>query len=138
MKPFLEFIFNHWELCLALGILLVLLFIYEIKTQRNQAPKLSPQEAVMLINQDETAAIFDLRDAEQFSKGHMIHAINVNQTEHHAKKFTPYKEKPIILVCQNGETSQKVATQWMQAGYSNLHVMTGGINAWQDAGFPLI
>jgi rhodanese-related sulfurtransferase len=137
MNQLLEFITHHWDLWISLGILLILLFIYEIRSQRAQAAKVSPQDAVILINNQE-AVIVDIRDLEQFNKGHIIHSIHVNKEDYHAKKLTKYQEKPLILVCQKGEISQSVAAQWLQAGYTQLRVLSGGIEAWRDAGFPLI
>lgn len=136
MKQLLEFIFNHWELWVSFGILLILLLIYEIKSHHSQTIKVSPQEAVLLINQD--ALVIDIREHEQFAKGHIIHSIQAKRDDYQSKKMTQHKERAILLVCQRGETAQGIASQWMAAGYSRVSVLSGGIDAWKEAGFPLV
>ena len=69
-----QFITNHWQLWLALVIILLLIFINELLTQKKRAKELSPADAVDMINH-ENAVVIDLRDAELYRAGHIINAI---------------------------------------------------------------
>ncbi len=136
MEYLLEFILHHWELFVSLIILLVLLFIYEWRSYKQQATKISAQEAVLLINQQ--ALVLDMRASTSFDQGHIIDAISINKDDYQPPAPHKSKKQSIILVCQNGIASHTLASQWLQTGITDLHVLSGGMNAWQEAGFPLV
>ncbi|KTD24526.1 MULTISPECIES: rhodanese-like domain-containing protein [Legionella] len=132
-----QFITNHWGLWLALAIVLVLIFINELFTQRKKAKEISPQTAVNLINH-ENAVIVDLRDAELFRKGHIIDAVRATPDDFTQQRMDKYKTKPIILVCSRGLQSAQLATKLQTQGFSKLMVLAGGIAGWQTAELPLV
>ncbi|WED42307.1 rhodanese-like domain-containing protein [Legionella cardiaca] len=132
-----QFIINHWALWLALLIVLLLIFINEIQSQKKQAKELSPQAAVNLINHEE-AIVIDLRDAEAFRKGHIIDAIRANAEDFEAQRMDKYKTKPIILVCARGLQSAQLAAKLRENGFLQPLVLAGGITAWQTADLPIV
>lgn len=132
-----EFIVNHWGLCLALVVLLIAFVINETKTYRDQNNQVSPQEAVSLIN-NEQACLVDIREASLFEKGHLIDSLLIGKEDVSNPKLKKFKDKPIILVCNLGKTSQQIAPQWTKAGFKKVYVLSGGIEAWREAGLPII
>lgn len=131
-----QFIINHWQLWLAFIVILFLVFMNELMTQKKKAKELSPQAAVDLINH-ENAVIIDLRDKEAFKNGHIIDSINTTPDDFEQAKMTKYKNKSIILVCARGLQSPAVAAKIRTLGYQPL-VLGGGIAAWQSADLPLV
>ncbi|ARG96772.1 rhodanese-like domain-containing protein [Legionella micdadei] len=132
-----QFITNHWGLWLALAIVLALIFINELLTQRKKAKEISPQTAVNLINH-ENAVVVDLREAELFRKGHIIDAVRATPDDFTQQRMDKYKTKPIILVCARGLQSAQLAAKLQAQGFSKLMVLSGGITAWQTAELPLV
>ncbi|MCX7114947.1 MAG: rhodanese-like domain-containing protein [Gammaproteobacteria bacterium] len=130
-----EFILHHWELFASLLILLVLLFLYEWKAYQQQAKKISPQEAVLLMNQQ--ALVLDMRAIAQFDKGHILNATHIDKDNYQPKPTNKSKKQTLIVVCQNGVASNTLASTWLQSGLTDIHVLAGGMDAWLDAGFPL-
>ena len=51
--------------------------------------------------------------------------------------FPSDKDAEIVLYCMNDPMSLMAADQLFAAGYRNVKVLTGGMNAWQSAGFTL-
>lgn len=47
-------------------------------------------------------------------------------------------DTPLILLCTSGGRARKAAQKFMQAGFSNVQVLQGGIDAWEREGLPLI
>ena len=137
MEQLGQFIINHWELWLALVLILLLIFINELLAQKKQAKELSPQAAVSLINH-ENAVVMDLRDAEAFRKGHIIDSIRVASDEFSQRRMDKYKAKNIILVCARGLQSATLASKLREQGFSQPMVLAGGITAWQAAELPLV
>ncbi|MCA0403299.1 MAG: rhodanese-like domain-containing protein [Proteobacteria bacterium] len=131
-----QFITNHWELWLALIVVLSLIYINELVSQKKKAKEVSPQAAVGLINNSD-AAIIDLRDVENFKNGHIIDAIRATETDFSKPGFEKYKKTPFILVCAKGLQASTIATKLKDQGF-NAFVLTGGMTAWQAADLPVV
>ncbi|KTC74324.1 rhodanese domain-containing protein [Legionella birminghamensis] len=132
-----QFIINHWALWLGLIVILLLIFINEIQTQKKRAKEVSPQQAVHLINRED-ALVIDLRDTETYRKGHIINAIRANAEDFEQQTMDKYKNKPIILVCAKGLQSTALAAKLRAKGFSEPMILAGGMGAWQNADLPLV
>ena len=47
------------------------------------------------------------------------------------------KNRPVILVTQNGRRAQQELKQFKSKGFSDVYVLEGGLVAWQAAKLPL-
>lgn len=136
MHQFSQFVTNHWELWLALLVVLILILINEKHAQKNRAQEISPQKAIELINHD-NAVVFDLRDLDNFQKGHILNAIRATQEDFEQERMKKYKTKTILLVCPRGAHSSELAAKLRDQGFSKPLSLAGGISAWQKAELPL-
>ncbi|KTD32957.1 rhodanese-related sulfurtransferase [Legionella nautarum] len=132
-----QFITNHWGLWLALVVILLLIFINELLTQRKRAKEISPQAAVNLINHED-AMVVDLREVDAFRKGHIIDAVRATPDDFAQQRMDKYKAKTLILVCARGLQSAQLAAKLQAEGFSKSMVLAGGIAAWQTAELPLV
>lgn len=100
---------------------------------------LSAAEATQLINR-RNAAVIDLRSSADFAKGHLPAARQLEFAELQAKvaQLVKNKNNPVLLVCQTGQQSNKAARIVQDAGYAEVHVLEGGVDAWQKAGMPVV
>ena len=48
------------------------------------------------------------------------------------------KALPVILVCKTGQTAAGATKALLQAGFEKVHVLDGGVAAWQQADLPLV
>ena len=48
------------------------------------------------------------------------------------------KKAKVVIYCRSGNMSTQAATALVQAGYTNIWELGGGMIAWRDAGLPLI
>ncbi|WP_133130313.1 rhodanese-like domain-containing protein [Legionella yabuuchiae] len=131
------FIINHWALWSALVIILILIFINELISQKSRAKELTPAGAVDLINHQD-AVVVDTRDAESFKAGHIINALRANPEDFDKERFKKFKQKPIILVCARGLQSPALATKLREQGYEHVTVLSGGMSAWVAANLPVV
>ena len=128
---------NIWLVLIALvsgGVLVWPL----ISRKLSGATEVGPMEAVQLINRKD-AVMVDLREPAEFNGGHAPNARNIpqSQLDKRAGELAKLKGKPVILVCQTGGRSHAVTTQLKKAGLVEVMVLSGGINAWQQANLPV-
>lgn len=137
MNNLIPFISNHWQLWVALIIILLLIFINELISQKKRGKTLTTAAAITMINH-ENAPVFDLREADLFRSGHIVDAIRVSADDFEKSKMDKYKTQPFILVCARGIQSTTLAAKLKTKGFTQPMVLTGGMAAWQAASLPLI
>lgn len=64
-------------------------------------------------------------------------SVPYNETTQQLNLFPANKDTEIVLYCMNDPMSLIAADHLVTAGYTNLKVLVGGMNAWQSAGFTL-
>ncbi len=137
MTQLVEFITNHWPLIGGLVVTLILIWINEIVTAKQQAQSISSQTLVNLMNHDEVK-VFDLRAKEAYNKGHIIDAVKANPEDFNQPHFEKYKDSHTILVCDSGLQSTTLGTKIKKQGFNQVKVLKGGIKSWTEAGLPLV
>ena len=98
----------------------------------------STTEATQLINRED-ALMVDVRDQDAFAKAHILNARSVpmSQIVARSQELASQKEKPLILYCDSGSRSLAAAAIFRKQGFSRVHSLTGGLQAWQQAGLPV-
>lgn len=132
-----EFIINHWILSTLFVVLLYLVFSDVLTRKLSGVATVSVNEAVNIVNQQKGCFV-DIRDSEAFAKAHIADAVNVPQAsmDDHLRKLKK-TEQPLVVVCDSGQRSRAAAKQLKAKGYTNVTVMSGGLNAWREAKLPL-
>jgi rhodanese-related sulfurtransferase len=138
MEQFLEFAGNHTLLVFALVTSFFVLVFTELRRKSSNVMSVEPNQAVKLINND--AAVVDLRSAEAFSRGHIVNARNIPFDELEASKdrLNHFRNKPLVVVCDAGLTSNKAANSLRNSGFASVYGLKGGMNAWGQAGLPVV
>lgn len=139
MHQFFEFLINHWILSSLFIILLILLFVEEARTKGAGGIGISVQKLTDLVNK-ENAVILDIRQSNDFKDGHIINAINIPQDviDKSMNRIEKYKNKTIILVDTTGQKTMSIVKKLNKSGFSKVHALMGGMNAWQKANMPVI
>lgn len=139
MDQIIEFVGNHYMLSGAWVALCVILIYSLISGQLSPVKEVSTHEATLLINKQD-AMLVDIRPAAEFNKGHILGA-KLLKTEQVTKAdfstLEKNKDKPIIIVCAMGMSAKRTAAQMLKAGFSQVSVLKGGMNAWQGASLPV-
>lgn len=102
------------------------------------AKTVSPSEATMLINRED-AFILDVRETSEFSAGHLLEARNIpaGKIKERLSEIEKLKERPLIVCCASGVRSASTCGELKKLGFTKLHNLAGGIDAWKAAGLPL-
>lgn len=139
MQQFIEFIGNHYLLSSAWIALMVLLVYSMVSSKLSPVKELGTHEVTMLMNKQD-AVVIDIRSQNEFKKGHILGAKQVPAEKVSKGDFSTLensKDKPIIVVCAMGMTAKRAAAQMLKAGFSQVSVLKGGMNAWQSANLPV-
>lgn len=109
--------------------------------QSKQGPdKLSATEFSEKIGSLKNAVIVDVRTPEEFQKGHVPNALNLNWngSEFDAQLATLDKDRPVYVYCLSGGRSGKAVEKMRQAGFANVIEMPGGMMEWRANNLPEI
>lgn len=127
---------NSWLIALAVGSGLML--IWPILTKGGGTRVTVPQ-ATLLINQKK-AVLVDIRDDDFVNNSGVVpnaKRVAIKELKDKANTLAKSKETPLIVLCQTGARSGAAATVLKAAGYNEVFVLDGGLNAWKEAGMPV-
>ena len=104
---------------------------------------ITPAEAYALIqeNQGNDKFVFlDVRNPEEYAAGHIDGAENVclNCVEDFAMAVIDRgRDSTYLIYCRSGNRSATASAVMAGLGFANIYNMTGGMNAWAAAGYPV-
>jgi rhodanese-related sulfurtransferase len=133
MDRYLEFILNHYILSLALAVVTFLLIQEFFDTAFKRFDSISPMLAVQKID-DEKTVVIDVREAPDFSQGHIENAVNapLSKLAEQLPSLQKYQKNLLLITCQTGTRAAAAAKLLTKSGFENVLILTGGMNAWQD------
>ncbi len=90
--------------------------------------------------------VLDVRDPEEWDEGHIEGAHFMKYTSMAQQLNIPpqignlpfSKEQSIAVTCATGKRSGTAISMMLREGYKNLYNVTGGMEAWENAGFDMI
>jgi rhodanese-related sulfurtransferase len=136
MAQLIEFIGNHLALVAAfVGVLVALLYTL---VQGGGAAGLSPQRAVLVLNQDDAVPV-DVRPEAAFKAGHIINAINISQQDitGGAARLAKHKDRPLLVYCESGAQSGAAVKALRHQGFTKVYSLRGGLAAWRAENLPV-
>ena len=138
MQQITTFILNHWELFLALVIILTLLASTGVSQKLLGFKEVRPQELTHMINR-QNAVVLDVREDKEFGEGHIVNAVHVplSVLEARLKTLDKFKGRPIVTTCQAGDRSARAAALLRKHGFDPVYKLAGGLVAWRGAKLPL-
>jgi len=83
------------------------------------------------------ALFLDVRSQEEWSQGHIANSMLIPLDELPNRLNEVPREQDIVVVCKSGARSKEGATILRQAGYTRVTCMTGGLEAWAAARYPV-
>lgn len=85
------------------------------------------------------AQLVDVRTPEEFAKGHIAGAVNIDWLEDgfldRAKAID--KSKPVLLYCAAGGRSEEAVAAMKAAGYTEVVDLANGFNGWKRSNLPV-
>ena len=92
---------------------------------------------VEAISQNPGVYLLDVREPDEYAAGHIPGITLIPMGEVAARLAELPRDKEIIVTCRTGNRSSQVADLLREQGFTNVHNMTGGIVAWEEAGYAV-
>lgn len=137
MDRLIQYIGNHPLLAGAAVVVAIAAIVMELRARQSSFMAIGPQDAVRLMNQH--ALVLDLRPAEAFAAGHLTGARNLppDQLPKAGETLKKYKEKPVVVYCDNGSMSGPAARKLAEQGFTKAVNLKGGLMAWRAENLPV-
>lgn len=139
MSQIIEFIGNHTLLCIAFLVTLGMLVYTEYMRMSTANTALSPYDATQKMNAGDSIFL-DVRDESEFKGGHLLNArsMPVNKLAERMHEIEKFKDKPVVVYCDNGMRASRAVGKLKKAGFSDLYTLAGGLVAWEKANLPTV
>jgi rhodanese-related sulfurtransferase len=123
-------------LLVGLGVVIVAVAAFLLLQSKITAPtEISAAQAYEKFQQG--AFFLDVRSQAEWDQGHIAKSTLIPLDELQNRLNELPKDRDIVVVCHSGVRSKEGMTILQQAGFSRMASMTGGLIAWQAAGYPL-
>jgi uncharacterized membrane protein YdjX (TVP38/TMEM64 family)/rhodanese-related sulfurtransferase len=127
---------------LALGLLAAIVLLPRlIGRMRGSFAWIEGNALKRRLDDSEAVTVIDVRGPDEFigPLGHIASARNIPVAELDTRlaDLAGLKQAPIILVCRTDKRSAKAARALRAAGFTQVSVLRGGMEQWNDADLPV-
>jgi rhodanese-related sulfurtransferase len=120
----------------SLGILLVaVLGILVLRPKATDSTELTLAQVKAKIQQG--AFLLDVRTQQEWDQFHLASSTLIPLDELPDRLNELPKDQDIFVVGLSGQRAQSGVTLLKQAGFSRVSFMSGGLQAWMNAGYPV-
>lgn len=108
-------------------------------TSEAAKPAVTNLEPKLFQEKSTNGIILDVRTPEEVAAGKISGAITMDfqESDFLSKAKELSKDKEIYIYCAVGGRSSKAAEIFIQEGFTKVYHLSGGINAWAEAGLPI-
>ena len=121
-----------------LSIFLLVSFISLIACNDISSQRVSAEDFYTKLVDDNSSIIIDVRTPEEFSKGHLRNALNINWFDENFESQLEIlsRERPVFIYCLSGGRSAKALDKISGMGFKNSYELDGGILEWRKNNYP--
>ncbi len=118
--------------------LITIIFFTFLSCVENKNSVIIASEFFEKLKNDNKAVLIDVRTPEEFNKGHLRNALNVNWFDENFEKNLKIfsKDLPIYVYCLSGGRSSQANEKIKSMGFENVFELEGGILEWRKNNLP--
>lgn len=122
---------------LQLTLIAVLSFIMMACT--TEVPTVMPKQAAELLT-DKQVVMIDVREQDERNEQRIEGTIFIplGELESRMGELAQYKDSTIVMQCRSGRRSDVAAANLIDAGFTKVYNLKGGILAWDKAGLATV
>jgi rhodanese-related sulfurtransferase len=114
------------------------LLFFALRSQSNAGESLTPQDLNAILKAGEKVQLIDVRTPEEYASGHLAGSRLIPLSELSDRALEIDKKIPVIFYCRSGNRSGQALELIANQGFLNPKHLSGGILAWNRAGFPTV
>ncbi len=118
---------NGWYILLILVLAFIAYYLFIYFRQRKFLTFLTQDE---FIEGYRKAQLIDVREPDEFEKGHIRGARNIPFTQFKQSLAAIRPDKPVYLYCQNMSRAVRAAHILHKHNYEDINVLQGGFKKW--------
>jgi rhodanese-related sulfurtransferase len=84
------------------------------------------------------AFLLDVREQSEWNDAHIDGAVLVPLGQLSTRLSEIPADRDVLIICRSGNRSAQARDQLRAAGYPNTTSISGGMNAWINAGLPVV
>ncbi|SDM80984.1 Rhodanese-related sulfurtransferase [Fictibacillus solisalsi] len=111
-------------------VILAAILVYLVVTALNQKRYLKTLSEEEFRAGYRKAQLIDVREPDEFKKGHILGARNIPLTQMKQRKMEIRPDKPVYLYCESGMRSARAAQFLRKNKYTDLSQLRGGFKKW--------
>jgi len=120
------------------GIIILTLAGVILLVNGNPSKQIEEISATQAYNKYQHGALFlDVRGTDEWNQAHIPNSISIPLDELASRLVELPRDKEIVVVCLLGKRSREGAIILVEAGFSNVSCLIGGLEAWNAGGFLL-
>jgi len=102
-------------------------------------PRLDPATLHKWLERPDAPRVIDVRTPAEFETAHISGSYNVplHLLQEHSAEIAGHLDQDIVLVCRSGTRAAQAEQTLADTGLSNVHLLEGGITAWQHHAEPV-
>lgn len=91
------------------------------------------------LNSSAAPRLIDVRTPAEFETAHIPGAYNVplDLLREHRDEIVKHLDQDVVLICKSGQRAAQADDTLRRVGLTNVHVLDGGIAAWESRGFEV-
>lgn len=129
------------KILLGIALLAAVAFLPRLVARLRRGPMLDIAALRARLDAGEDVLVLDVRTPEEFTGelGHIAGARNLplDAVAGRSEELSEWQERPVLLVCRTDRRSARAAQILARKGFADLHVVAGGMEAWNAAGLPI-
>lgn len=101
---------------------------------------IEPADLAARLAAKDAPALLDVRAPSEFAGGHLAGAVNIahNELEARLAELPFDKSKEIVVYCRSGGRAKLAADVLLNAGFTDVRLLTGHVLQWQTDNRPLV
>jgi rhodanese-related sulfurtransferase len=132
-----KFVIDNWYLIVAMLASGGLLLWPIISKNAGGASRVTPGDAVRMINR-EKAVLIDVSEPAEYAAAHAVGARSVPFGNLEKSTDLPKnKALPLVVVCPTGARAGRAVATLKKLGFENTRALAGGLAAWREANLPI-
>ncbi len=120
----------------VVALVIIMLAVSAGGSNGGLAREISVAEAYSIYQQG-GAFFVDVRELSEWNEYHAPGTTLIPLGELASRVNEIPSDTPIVVVCRSGNRSQQGRDILLQAGFTNVTSMAGGLNEWRASGYPI-